>query len=61
MTYDEFLSLPQDKLIELCYGCKLRWYQRLYIKNMARWWCRMRDSSSLPPSTLMESILKGRF
>lgn len=63
--FAKFLELPEeerfDTLLRLS-GIKLRWWQRLHLSLMNKWWSSWRYSNqNMSAITLWESILKGRF
>lgn len=58
MSFEELLALDTADQVEQILGIRLKWYQKKIIK----WWCSMKKSNPhLEPSTLFESIRKGRW
>lgn len=57
-SFEELLALDTVEQIETLTGVRFKWYEKLYIK----WWLSMKRSNPyLSPTTLLESILKGRW
>lgn len=61
-NFAKFLELPEDERLQELLGIKLRWYQRIYIRYLNKWWSAMRRSNpKMKAIYLLESIRKGRF
>lgn len=40
--FQKFLEWPEDRRIDYLLGFQLRWYQRIHLQMLNRWWSRVR-------------------
>lgn len=61
--FASFLELPEKERWKIITRDKLRWYKRLQLWHLNRWWSFVRRNTSQPKQgiDLLESLYKGRF
>lgn len=60
--FNEFLSLPELDRIKLMIEEDMRWWERIYVRWVNRWWANMlKTNSRMEAIEIWESIHKGRW
>ena len=61
-AFADFLRLPAYRQVEVLFGTKLKWYQKISICVTTRWWRAWRRANpEMDAFDLWESIYKQRF